>query len=65
MCIGSVKAQPLPPTPPAPPTMSDPAVQRARNDTKSALTGQGLTSTQLTDNLAGKGKGSEKMGTVN
>ena len=65
MCIGSVKAQPLPPTPPAPPTMSDPAVQRARNDTKDALAGQGLASTQLTDNLASKGKGTEKMGTVN
>lgn len=63
MCFGSTpKAQPLPPTPPATATMSDPAVQQARNDTVNRARDEGgLASTQLTVNLGGQGAGKKNL----
>lgn len=64
MCIGSARAQPLPPTPPAPPTMADPAVQQARTDAAKGLADSGLAGTQLTVNLGGQGAGKKKLAGV-
>ncbi len=63
MCFGSApKSQPLPPTPPTAATISDPAVQQARNDTVSrARQETGLSGTQLTVNLGGTGAGATKL----
>lgn len=65
MCIGSARAQPLPPTPPTPATMADPAVQQARSDAQKGLANSGLGTTSLTVNLGGQGAGKKKLAGAN